>query len=162
MKELLIQKLQQYIIANNPDLLVELQGERKVTSYLQSKVAAMSETLEELLKNKTPEYIIEEVCMEELTKDLRPSRYNYLKQILEEEFTQQYEEFRDVGILTTEIVNLIQVCKSVFEDLNFSEENEDNQFTRYVIIGSISEYLESNSEKEKVSNGLQQSTETER
>ncbi|MBX2933916.1 MAG: DUF1896 family protein [Ferruginibacter sp.] len=162
MKELLIQKLQQYIIANNPDLLVELQGERKVTSYLQSKVAGINETLEQLLKNKTPEYIIEEVCMEELTEDLRPSRYNYLKQILEEEFKQQYEQFRDVGILTTEIVNLIQVCKPVFEDLNFSEENEDNQFTRYVIIGSISGYLESNSEKEKVSNGLQQSTETER
>ena len=34
-------------------------------------------------------------------------------------------------------------------EINFNEENEGNRFLRYVIIGSISEYLESNSEKEK-------------
>lgn len=160
MQELLIQKIHQYIIANNPDLLIELQVNSSVTSYLQTKVSGIVEMLEQLLLDKTPEYIIEETCMEVLTQDLRPSRYNYIKEILEEDFTKQYEQFREDGILTTEIINLIQLCGSVFEDLNFSLENEDNQFTRYAITGQINEYLEGNGENENVSNGLQQSTET--
>lgn len=160
MQELLIQKLHQYIIANNPDLLIELQGSSSVTSYLQNKVAGIEEMLEQLLSDKTPEYIIEEICVEVLTRDLRPSRYNYIKEIMEDDFTKQYEQFRDDGIATTEIINLIQLCGSVFDDLNFSSENEDNMFIRYAITGQISEYLEGNGENENVSNGLQQSTET--
>jgi len=160
MKEVLTQKLHQYIIANNPDLLIELQGERKVTDYLQNKVTAIDEMLEKLKADSNPEYIIEEICMEELTKDLKPSKYNYIKGILEEDFNDKHEHFRDAGILTTEIINLIKVCKPAFEDLNFSSENEDDRFIRYAITGMISEYMERNSENENVSNGLQQSAET--
>lgn len=160
MQEQLIQKLYQYIITNNPDLLLELQGESSVTSYLHTKITGIEAMLEQLQTDKTPEYIIEETCLEVLTQDLRPSKYNYIKGILEEDFTKQYEQFRDDGILTTEIINLIQECKPVFEDLIFSVENEDNQFIRYAITGQISEYLEGNGENENVSNGLQQSTET--
>ena len=160
MQEQLIQKLHQYIITNNPDLLLELQGESSVTSYLHTKITGIEAMLEQLQTDKTPEYIIEETCLEVLTQDLRPSKYNYIKGILEEDFTKQFEQFRDDGILTTEIINLIQECKPVFEDLIFSVENEDNQFIRYAIMGQISEYLEGNGENENVSNGLQQSTET--
>ena len=159
MKELLIQKLHHYIIANNPEVLIELQGESRVTDYLETKVTSIKEMLEQLQADRNPEYIIEEVCMKELTKDLKPSKSNYIKEILEEDFNQQYGQFRDAGILTTEIINLIKFCQSVFEDLRFSEENEDNRFIRYAITGMISEYLQQNSENENVSNGLQQSTE---
>jgi hypothetical protein len=160
MQELLVQKLHLYIISNNPDLLIELQGESRVTDYLETKVAGIKEMLEQLKLNRNPEYIIEEVCMEELTKELKPSKYNYIKEILEEDFSEQHEQFRDAGILTTEIINLIKVCLPVFDDLRFSLENEDNRFIRYAITGMISEYLHPNSENENVSNGLQQSAET--
>lgn len=160
MKEVLIQKLHQYIITNNPDLLIELQGESSVTTYLQAKVTAIEDMPGQMLADGAPEYIIEETCMEVLTQDLRPSKYNYIKEILEEDFVKPYEQLRDNGILTTEIINLIQDCKPVFEDLKFSIENEDNRFIRYAIMGQIGEYLQRNSENEIVSNGLQQSTET--
>jgi hypothetical protein len=159
MKNILVQKLHQYIIANNPDLLIELQGESQVTAYTLTKMASIEGMLKQLQATKKPAYIIEELCMEELTKDLRPSKYNYIKEILEEDFSGRYEQFRNAGILTTEIINLIQDCQSVFEDLKFSVENEDNRFIRYAITGMISEYLQQNSENENVSNGLQQSTE---
>lgn len=55
---------------------------------------------------------------------------------------------------------MIGCCDSVFNDLKFSEENEDNHFIRYEICGAISEYLDSNRVNENVSNELQQSAET--
>jgi predicted AAA+ superfamily ATPase len=51
-------------------------------------------------------------------------------------------------------------CQSVFDDLNFSEENEDNRFLRYAITGVLKEYLD-NVKSENVSDELQQSTKTE-
>jgi hypothetical protein len=63
-------------------------------------------------------------------------------------------------LLQHEVINIVNHGLSVFNDLKFSEETEDNRFTRYAITGMISEYLESSSVKENVSNGLQQSTET--
>jgi len=161
MQEILIQKLHHYVSENNPDLLIQLQGESRVTAYLQEKVAAIDEILKELLTEEKPSYIIEELCLNELTKDLKPSRFNYLKEILEEEFNEHYQRLRDAGIVTTELINLIQTCQPVFDELNFTEENEESRFIRYAITGAISEYLKGNSENENVSNGLQQSTETE-
>ena len=55
---------------------------------------------------------------------------------------------------------MIAYCQSVFDDLNFSEENEENRFLRYAITGVIKEYLEE-VRGENVKNGLQQSTKTE-
>jgi hypothetical protein len=55
---------------------------------------------------------------------------------------------------------MINYCNSIFDDLRFVEENEDNQFIRYAITGAVSEYLESNRVNETVSNELQQSAET--
>jgi hypothetical protein len=109
-----------------------------------------------------PAYIIEDACMDVMTQDLRPSKFNYISNLLQEEFESTYIQILECGTLKFEVINLINQCQSVFEDLNFSDENEDNQFLRYAILGSISEYLEGvTSEDENVKDGLQQSTKTE-
>ncbi len=110
--------------------------------------------------SKQPEYAFEETCLQEITKDLRPSRYNYILHILEEEFETNYKQLLQSGLLQHEVVNMISFCNSTFDDLVFAEENEDNQFIRYAIICTVSEYLESNRVNEPVSNELQQSAET--
>jgi len=89
----------------------------------------------------TPEYIIEEVCMEELTKDLRPSKYNYISNILEEDFEFAYQQFQKAGTLLYEVGNIIGQCESVFQTLEFTEENEDNRQLRYAVTGIIDKYL---------------------
>ena len=49
----------------------------------------------------------------------------------------------------------MQKWHSGFEDFNVCEENEDNRFTRYAIIGCIGEYFGNLiSEQENVSNEL--------
>jgi hypothetical protein len=161
MKDILINKLLEYIREYNPDVLFLLEEEGKLRDYLYGKVASVNSLLNQMDKGQ-PDYIIEDTCMDMLTADLRPSKFNYICNILEEEFAETYQQLIDDGLLKLEAINLVNHCLSVFEDLKFAEENEDNRFLRYSIIGEMSEYLQRNSESEKVSNELQQSTETQR
>lgn len=142
MQEVLSEKLHQYIKDNNPDLLLTLQVDGNVRVYLKEKIDSIDDLLNELIATNTPAYIIEERCMDELTKELRPSKFNYLISILEEEFEKDFHRLKENGILTYEIVNLIEYCKPVFEVFGFSEENESNRYLHYAITGAIKEYLE--------------------
>ncbi len=142
MHELLRLKLHKYIKDNNPDLLVSLQQDENVSNYLKDRVESIDELLNEMASTNTPAYIIEERCMDELTRELRPSKYNYLLSILEEEFEIEFQSLKENGLLTYEIINLIEECKPVFEVFGFSEESESNRHLQYCIIGSIKEYLE--------------------
>ncbi|MGI8636108.1 MAG: hypothetical protein ACR2KZ_11970, partial [Segetibacter sp.] len=98
MQQILIDKLHQYITQNNPDLLIALQQESKVSSFLKAKVESVSPLVDELLADNTPAYIIEERCIDYLTEDLRPSKFNYLTSILEEEFETDYKRLKENGI----------------------------------------------------------------
>lgn len=142
MKETLISKLRQYISDNNPDLLISLQQEGKVSSYLEEKAASIEPLLEQLQAAATPAYITEQRCMDELTADLKPSRYNYISAILEDEFELAFNCFKKDGILTCEVMNLIASCQPVFDELGFTTANEDHPQLRNAIIGAISEYLD--------------------
>ena len=161
MQDIVMEKLHDYIRVNNPDLLLQLEEDGKTTEYLSDKVNGV-DTLLKQPNNRQPDYIVFDACMDVLTEDLKPSKYNYIYNILEEEFEDTFLKFRESGILQFEAINIIQNCESVFNDLNFSEENEDNHFIRYAITGMINEYLQSNRVNENVSNELQQSTKTER
>lgn len=141
MQHVLMEKLRSYIAANNPDLLISLQGGFSVTQYLKDKVDLVMPIVDNLIREDKPQYIIEELCMNELTADLRPSKFHYIQKIIEEEFADDYKRLAEAGVLTYETVNLIDACKEVFETFEFSEENEDNRFLRYAIIAEIHNYL---------------------
>ena len=161
MQGTLINNLYQYISANNPDILLDVEETGSVTTYLSDKVSSVDFLYKQLCTEGKPAYIIEELCMDFLTQDLKPSRYNYIRNILEAEFELKYKELIESGILLYEVSNIIKYCQSVFDDLNFSEANEENRFLRYAITGVIKEYLD-NVTSENVSDELQQSAETER
>jgi hypothetical protein len=155
-------KLLEYIRDNNPDVLFQLEQEAGLTQYLNQKLNDVTGLLDRLKKESKPGYLIETICLHQITTELRPSKYNYICTILSEEFEKEYSKMLTAGLLQYEVINIVTYCLPVFEDLRFSEETADNRFTRYAIAGMISEYLESNSVKEKVSNGLQQSAKTQR
>ena len=161
MQGILINNLYQYIMENNPDILLELEESGSVTPYLSEKVSTVDFLYEQLSTEGKPAYLIEELCMNFLTQDLKPSRYNYILNIFEFEFEVKYNGLTETGLLVFQISSMVKYCKSVFDDLNFSKENEDNRFLRYAITGAINEYLKTMT-SENVSNELQQSTETER
>lgn len=141
MQSVLMEKLRAYITEHNPDLLLQLQGNFSVTQYLEDKVVSVMPMVKELLSEGKANYIIEELCMNELTADLRPSKFDYLKTVLEEDFPDDYNRMAEAGVLTYEVVNLIEACKSVFETHGFTEENKDNRFLRYAVIAEIHDYL---------------------
>lgn len=143
MKEILIQKLYDYIGENNPDLLLTLQQENRLTEYLHKNVESLTELIDKLVSENKPAFVVEECCMEELTRQLRPSRFHYLKNILEKEFFGDFERLQQSDLLTIELINMIAACDPVFDKLNFSEETEDNRNLRYAIMGAVHEYLTS-------------------
>jgi hypothetical protein len=163
MKENLIRRLHEYLKANNPDLLVQLKEDSLVKEYLLAKVNSVKALIHQNERKQRPCSNDIDACMDILTQDLRPSRYNYIRIILEEDFGKINTQLIGSGLLQLEVINMISYCNSVFEDLNFSEANKGNRFTRYAISGTIAEYLETvKSKYEHVSNELQQSAETER
>ena len=141
MQELLINKLHQYISENNPDLLIMLEEKNETTLYLNRKIQSIDNLIAELTQDDKPEYIIEETCMDALIKDLRPGKYNYIKNILEQEFEYAFYNFQKSGVLLYEIINIISYSKDVFAAFDFTEENEDSRLLRYAVTGLISEYL---------------------
>jgi len=143
MKEMLKEKLWTYIVHNNPDLILNLQQDFAVTQYLEEKVNGIQFLTSQLLAENKPRYIIEELCMTELTKDLRPSKFNFICNILEEEFEQDFLRIKESGLLIYEIVNLISESETVFETLGFTEINEQDQMLHYAIAGTIRQYMES-------------------
>jgi hypothetical protein len=143
MQEILKEKFWTYIVRNNADLMLNLQQDYSVTGYLEEKVNGIQSLSSQLLAENKPRYIIEELCMEELIKDLRPSKFNYIRSVLEDEFELDFLRIKESGLLTYEIVNIISESEKVFESLGFTEVNEQNRILRYAIAGTIRQYLES-------------------
>ncbi|MDQ6761234.1 MAG: DUF1896 domain-containing protein [Bacteroidota bacterium] len=142
MQEILINKLHKYILENNLDLVIALQEKDNVDSYLKEKVSSIDALLTQLLIEDVPGYIIAERCMDTLTQDLRPSKFNYLNSVLEEEFENNYSRLKRNGTLSYEVINLIELCNPVFETIGFTEDNENDRHLRYAITGAIEGYFE--------------------
>jgi len=144
MENILINRLRGYLAENNPDVIIGLDRELSLTSYLEDQVYGVLPLAQQLIEEGKPQYIIEELCMNELTSRYRPSRFLYIRGLLEDEFLQTYSHYREAGVLTYETLNLMEVCKPTFDQLGFTTENEDNRQLRYAITGHIGEYLENN------------------
>ncbi len=151
MQEILVKRLHDYIRDNNPDLLLILLEENRLTDYLQENVLSLHEFTRQLLSENNSPSVVEELCMAELTRVLLPSRFNYLQTLLEEDFPHAYDRLEQDGILTTELINMIAACDPVFDELKFSTDNEDIRYLRYAITGAIHEYLKVDGSFDKLS-----------
>jgi hypothetical protein len=141
MQELLKIKLNTFLKQNRPDLLVALQQSGTTGSYLEDKIESISGLPERLLDEGRPPYIITELCMAALTADLGASRYQYLAELLDTDFLPMADNLRVNGLLTYELINLLEACEPVFEEMGF---NEDNRMLRYALTGTIQEYAQRN------------------
>jgi hypothetical protein len=142
MLETLIHKLHTYLIENNPDLLLDLQEENALTAYLQEKMKSVEQTLWQLQESEAPPYIIEEILMDMLTEDVKPSRFNYVCNILQEVLPDKFEQLQESGTLTYEGVNLVTECRSIFDSTCFSLTTEPSPVLHQVVAGIIRQYFE--------------------
>lgn len=142
MRKILTEKLWSYIVENNPELVFRLQENYSVMKYLEQQVSQVLPLAESMQRAQKPQYLMIEQCMETLTAELRPSRFQYLKAILDEEFEYQYDRLQESGLMTCELINMMEACKPIFERAAFSEDNEHDPQIRYQVMGAISEYLD--------------------
>lgn len=81
-----------------------------------------------------------EIMLEEQGKELLAKRYDYIANVLEEEFEETYLRFFSASILHYEVINLISVCAKIMTAFHFPD-NADSRHLRYAVIGAIEEYL---------------------
>jgi hypothetical protein len=141
MHNLLKDRLSAYIQQNNPDLLHSLNSEFQLLWYLEDKVSKAMPLVLRLLGEGKPGYAIEELVLNELTAELRPSRCNYMKAVLHEDFPADYNRFYQQGVLTYETINLVDECKEIFAAFSFSAGNINDHLLRHAIIAKIHDYL---------------------
>lgn len=137
-----MRKLYEFIQNNNGDLLIQLEEAESVTEWIRERVDSLEDLPDVLLGQGKPAYVVEEICMEALTGDLRFSKYSCLLSVLETNFELEYYRWSEIGILRYEVVNLIQVCAPIFEAVPLKEENFEDEQLRAAISIKIQEYLE--------------------
>jgi hypothetical protein len=140
MEQALGKKLLSFLATHHPDVLLE-QGQH-IGSYITAQVASVTAMAEQLFAEQQPAYLVEEVCLQQLTAAYGPSRYLYLLSILEEEFTEVFSKWSSIGILPYEVINLQATCKEIFDKQGFSEASEGDRLLRYAVMGRIREYLD--------------------
>jgi len=136
MQELLIIKLHDYLAVHYPDLLLTLEEEGQKEVFIQEKVAGISGELDVMLAGDTPAYMVEVHCMDVLIVSLGPSKYDYIYNILEEEFEERVKLLEAQGILLYEIINIIQSCGTSLDAFD-----EDDRMLRCEIIGTVADYF---------------------
>ena len=141
METALKERLWQYISSHNPELMYELQEEYRVSAYLEEKISAMLPEVEYLLNEGVPALTVQEICIEQMTEELKPSKFLFIKRILEEEFPTTYEVLQQSYLLNYEVLNIMDCCKDIFEKFGFEEQNGIQRSLRYAIIGEIDHYL---------------------
>ncbi len=141
METALKERLWNYISSHNPEIMYALQEEYRVSAYLEEKIAAILPEVEILLKEGIPILTIQEVCIEQMIEELKPSKFLYLKRVLEEEFPTTYEALQQSYLLNYEVLNIMECCKDIFEKFGFDEQNGIHRSLRYAIMGEIDHYL---------------------
>jgi len=141
MQELLKLKLKNFLQQNRPDILVMLQQDGSTGIYLDQKINSLLDMPEKLLVDGRPPYIMVELCIAALTADLENSHFEYLSELLDTEFPAVSDTFRINGLLTYELLNLLEECRPLFDQLGF---NEEDSMLRYAITGTIQAYAERN------------------
>jgi hypothetical protein len=136
------QKLWAHTLVINPELLLELEQNEILNEYLDEKIQEVLPLLDRLFNEQRPEYIIEELCLKELTADIRPSYFQYNLNVLEREFPETYKTWELNGILTHEIINFHRYCRHTYGQNPFVVENIDNDQTYSMVTGQLQQYLQ--------------------
>lgn len=141
MVSILKEKLWAYIICHNPELMYRLQEEYKVESYLEQQVSAAMPLVLAMLEEGKEGRQIQELCLEQMTRELKPSRYLYIINMIEREFEEQFDSLKELGLLSFEGVNLVEHCHQIFEKYRFTTGNADDQIIYQAIKDKIADYF---------------------
>lgn len=145
-RERLIGNLWAFIKINNPELALELQESDREDEYLNAKVDSVYDYFLQLTNAKTSHEAIDELCMNRLTADLQPSRFNYLTAVLKDEFCGIYRIWYQKGRRVELTIKLTGFCKPVFDLMGLRCEKPTHDCLYYAITEQIQAYLRENTD----------------
>lgn len=137
----LMERLWAYIISHNPELMESLTEDNNVTLYLEEKVNIVIPKMERLFAEGRPDYAVAELCLNDLTEDLRPSRYDYVLTLLREEYPGYFASFSQSGSLRHQAMCMAERSKPIFDNLDFKEENMESNLVYQSILVAMQQYL---------------------
>jgi hypothetical protein len=126
-----------YIRENNPDLLFQLEQDDALHAWVCDKI----QEVELVLDNAKPIQVSDSAFMDIFKADLHPSRFRYVRDLFETEFTDQYERMREAGTLHYELVNMVSACHGLFAEMPLVEDMPNAQLD-HAVAGVIHDYLE--------------------
>ncbi|MGN6437284.1 MAG: DUF1896 family protein [Agriterribacter sp.] len=141
MEQAILNEFIKVLIKSYPDLLLEVQESGQVNAFIQGKLEAIQPVVESLRNAGQPKYIIEELALDHLISTVGPSRFDYILQVLEEDFAELYSDMQGSGVFTYEAIGILLKVAHVFDELAFNEGNKDDRLLRYAIIGAIQEFI---------------------
>ena len=100
MKNRLQDLLLDYIREHNPELFQQLLRDDALHVWVLDKI----KEVDMVLTQSKPFKAIEAECMERMTADIRPNRIRYVRDLLEERFSDEYDQLLISGLLNYELV----------------------------------------------------------
>lgn len=141
MEKELLEAFRAYVAEHNPELLLNSTDEYPVSRHIRERVGEVVPLMKYLQDQGKQKGEILDLCMNELTKNLRPSRTDYIREVIRVEFPQEHFTLSQDGTLTYHAVQLLRHCDPVFESHNFNEHNRESDLLRHGIIAEIHTYL---------------------
>ncbi len=145
MQEQLSERLNNYIRLDHPDLLIKLNAAGGLESWLIQQVSEVENDRQRMLAEGRSAAHTEDKCMELMTAALRPSRFHYISELLEEDFEWAYYRMRAEGILLEQTLKMLQLCGPVFGEFGFCTANERDPAIRKAASAVIRNYLNDHS-----------------
>lgn len=141
MEAVLLDRFSAYVVDHHPELVMKSPVEYPLSRWIRERMAAVLPTLKFLQDKGTPEHVVIATCMDELTRDLRPSKADYLREVLVAEFPREQHTMVQAGTLTYNVVELIRHCDEVFRNFGFRESNVGSTLLRHAVIAEVADYL---------------------
>jgi len=147
MEEVLMSRFQEYVVRHNPELVLKSRDSFPASRMIRERVESVLPTLKFLQDQGRDEADIISICMEILTRDLRPSKADYIRELIRTEFPVEHAALIERGLLTEAAVELMGRCSEHFVVSGFGEHNDGGMFLVHAIIAETSAYLNSRSDK---------------
>jgi len=130
-------KLWAFIIENNPELMFELNESGTAADYIDANLNKVLPLTEELLALGKSLEEVEQSCLNAMTLKLKPSKFLYIRSIIEEDFPDEFKRLVEDGIMTYTVIGMIAALKDVFMAFGFTSETVDTLHLRHAVIAQL-------------------------
>lgn len=137
----LLENFRAYLVSHHPDLVLNSNPDYPLSRFIRERMEGVMPTLKFLQDQGKPAHEILAICMKELTNGLRPSRADYIREVIATEYPREHHLMINSGTLTARVAKLVAICADVFEAFGFSKANHDCTRLRHAMIAKISEDL---------------------